>query len=583
MIKFNFYKGRTYSQDFTIKGYEDKVDNMFFTVCENVNNKTYSIQKTLSNGGITVVEEGTDENGENYTTYNLTIEATDTDHMKADFDYGFDIAIKSGKKKIQVMTGTLRLNGVYSKTCNGFSEVTMATININENETINVELGEQSSSINTTLKDINYIPSYKEAETERRVNEVNRITNENSREKYIEDFKASVFKGEFNGKDGAIQYTAGSGIKIENNVISATGGASSGGTWGSIEGTLSDQADLQEALNNKANTSDIPTKVSDLNNDSEFITKTVDNLTNYYKKNEIYTQEQVNTLISNVNSFNVEVAQTLPTENIDIHTIYLVPKKAETNDNYDEYIYINNSWEHIGSTSVDLTNYYNKNEIDTKLESKANATDLESKQNTLVSGTNIKTVNNNSLLGKGNINLNNIPVSDTPPENPEDGALWVDTDDEGVIVKVDQEVNSGSTNAVSNSAITNYVNGLNTYSTAETVIGTWVNEDGSKQPLYRKVVPIVISSAVENTIQNIRINHNISNMKFGFIEVTTRDLSIGDSYSYGSSGYINAANNRTQWFLNKTQISASTDRSIDNGTWYISICYTKTTDVPEEV
>ena len=105
----------------------------------------------------------------------------------------------------------------------------MATININENETINVELGEQYSSINATLKDINYIPSYKEAETERRANEVNRITNENNREKYIEDFKASVFKGEFNGKDGkdgAIQYTAGSGIKIENNVISATGGAS---------------------------------------------------------------------------------------------------------------------------------------------------------------------------------------------------------------------------------------------------------------------------------------------------------------------------------------------------------------------
>lgn len=47
----------------------------------------------------------------------------------------------------------------------------------------------------------------------------------------------------------------------------------------------------------------------------------------------------------------------------------------------------------------------------------------------------------------------------TPPENPEDGALWVDTNDEGVIVEVDQEVNSGSTNAVSNSAITNYVNG----------------------------------------------------------------------------------------------------------------------------
>ena len=380
----------------------------------------------------------------------------------------------------------------------------MATININENETINVELGEQYSSINATLKDINYIPSYKEAETERRANEVNRITNENNREKYIEDFKASVFKGEFNGKDGkdgAIQYTAGSGIKIENNVISATGGASGGGSWGSIDGTLSDQADLQEALNNKANTSDIPTKVSDLNNDSEFIIKTVDNLTNYYKKNEIYTQEQVNTLISNVNSFNVDVVQTLPTENIDTHTIYLVPKEAETNDNYDEYIYINNSWEHIGSTSADLTNYYSKNEIDIKLESKANTTDLESKQNTLVSGTNIKTINNNSLLGEGNIDLNSIPVSATPPENPEDGALWVDTDDEGVIVEVDQEVNSGSTNAVSNSAITNYVNGVSYKITKDKAI-IMISDRGKKDDilwftLFHEIAHLIMHSKKE--------------------------------------------------------------------------------------
>lgn len=279
----------------------------------------------------------------------------------------------------------------------------MATININENETINVELGEQSSSFNTTLKDINYIPSYKEAETERRTNETNRIANENSREEYINDLKNRVSNGDFNGKDGVIQYEAGNGIKIENNVISATGGEA---VWGSITGTLSNQADLKAALDNKANASDIPTKVSELSNDTNFITKTVDNLINYYKKSEIYTQDQVNILISNVNSFNVEVVQILPTENIDVHTIYLVPKKAEANDNYDEYIYINSSWEHIGSTSVDLTNYYNKNEIDTK---------LEQKQDALVSTENIKTINNNSILGSGNIDVSGSPTGDTLP------------------------------------------------------------------------------------------------------------------------------------------------------------------------
>ncbi len=117
-VKFEFYKGRTYTRDFTITGYTDPVDEMYFTTCENTNNKNYCLRKTLSSGGITVVDTGTDEEGNSYTTYNLTIDATDTDHMKADYEYGFDIAIISGTKKIEVITGTLKLNGTYTKTCN---------------------------------------------------------------------------------------------------------------------------------------------------------------------------------------------------------------------------------------------------------------------------------------------------------------------------------------------------------------------------------------------------------------------------------------------------------------------------------
>ena len=52
------------------------------------------------------------------------------------------------------------------------------------------------------------------------------------------------------GKDGAIQYTAGMGINItSDNVIEATGQATA--AWGGIVGTLSNQTDLQNALNAK--------------------------------------------------------------------------------------------------------------------------------------------------------------------------------------------------------------------------------------------------------------------------------------------------------------------------------------------
>lgn len=94
---------------------------------------------------------------------------------------------------------------------------------------------------------------------------------------------------------------------------------------------------------------------------SNFITNTVDNLVNYYKKSETFTKQEVNDLISAITTMDVRVVQTLPTEDISATTIYLVPKAtAGTNDAYDEYIYVSNAWEHIGSTDIDLSGYQTK-------------------------------------------------------------------------------------------------------------------------------------------------------------------------------------------------------------------------------
>lgn len=46
---------------------------------------------------------------------------------------------------------------------------------------------------------------------------------------------------------------------------------------------------------------DIPTKVSQLENDSEYVNKEVNNLTNYYKKSETYTKTEIDNLISDLN------------------------------------------------------------------------------------------------------------------------------------------------------------------------------------------------------------------------------------------------------------------------------------------
>lgn len=68
-----------------------------------------------------------------------------------------------------------------------------------------------------------------------------------------------------------------------------------------------------------------------------------------------------------INGF--EIVDELPTENIDPRTIYLVKENVgEADDYYNEYIYINGEWELLGSTRIDLSDYYTKEEVDKIIE-----------------------------------------------------------------------------------------------------------------------------------------------------------------------------------------------------------------------
>lgn len=137
----------------------------------------------------------------------------------------------------------------------------------------------------------------------------------------------------------------------------------------------------------------IPSKLSELVNDEGFIKNTVTNLANYYLKSETYartetyTQSEVQALIADAVSkvsgkLNILVVDVLPTSDISTTTFYLVPKETAQEKNlYDEYINTNGTsdgWELIGavSTSVDLSEYYKKSEVDTLLANKVSTSDL---------------------------------------------------------------------------------------------------------------------------------------------------------------------------------------------------------------
>ena len=90
------------------------------------------------------------------------------------------------------------------------------------------------------------------------------------------------------------------------------------------------------------------------------------------------TKEEVSAIASA--GLKREVVNNLPSISAAVeNTIYLVPsEKQEDNNVRDEYLFVNGAFELIGTTKIDLSNYYNKNEINTKLGTKQDIiSDLE--------------------------------------------------------------------------------------------------------------------------------------------------------------------------------------------------------------
>lgn len=172
----------------------------------------------------------------------------------------------------------------------------------------------------------------------------------------------------------------------------------------------------------------IPSKLSELVNDEGFIKNTVSNLANYYLKTETYartetyTKSEVQALIADAVSkvsgkLNISIVDALPTSDISTTTFYLVPKKTtqETTQEknlYDEYINTDGTesgWELIGavSTSVDLSEYYKKTEVDTLLAEKVSKSDLVASS---FSGT--KAVIGNQVSGGGGSAMHNYSTEE---------------------------------------------------------------------------------------------------------------------------------------------------------------------------
>ena len=149
--------------------------------------------------------------------------------------------------------------------------VNMASVNINDEKKLIVSIKDISSlstsvgdtqTVSTTADDINYIPGYVEAEKQRRENETERISNEAERKAYYQELQEKVNNGEFKGEKGD---KGEPGPKGEQGSVGPQGPQGPKGDDGAPgEPGTTDYNELQ-------NKPTIPSKTSDLVNDSSFV------------------------------------------------------------------------------------------------------------------------------------------------------------------------------------------------------------------------------------------------------------------------------------------------------------------------
>ena len=149
--------------------------------------------------------------------------------------------------------------------------------------------------------------------------------------------------------------------------------------------------------------------------DKDLWNSILDNAKKYAKK-----------LFDSVTSFNIQIVDALPVDNIKEMTIYFMRNGRDNEtDYYEEYMYINNKWEIIGSTFVNLTpyllvsdfektinDYVTKADLIEKLKNYTNNTDL---MKDYAKKTDLHNHSNKSVLDdlsdkKGVLNYKGVPI-----------------------------------------------------------------------------------------------------------------------------------------------------------------------------
>ncbi len=277
----------------------------------------------------------------------------------------------------------------------------------------------------------------------------------------------------------------------------------------SSDGGICNYANSAEKATKDASGNAITTTYYKASNPNGYITNAVNSLTNYYLKTETYTKTEVNNLIGQIKTVSIEVVDELPTTG-ETNKIYFVPKTGEVGDTYNEYIWINNAWELIGSTQVDLTGYATEDWVNGKIADFVTDAQVTQIVNNALSNYYTQTQVNNLLSVKANIS--DIPTKVSELEN--DSGF---TSNAGTVTSVAVRMNGQTKGTVTSSGtidlgtvITSHqsLDGYAKTADLATVATTGDYNDLENKPTIPAAITVdsTLSSTSTNPVQNKVIN-----------------------------------------------------------------------------
>lgn len=296
-----------------------------------------------------------------------------------------------------------------------------------------------------------------------------------------------------------------------------------------------------------------PTKLSDFTNDGVFVTTSTDDLVNYYKKRETYTQSETNSLLNTKANTGDLAAVATSGSYSDLSNKPTIPTKTSDLTNDSNFVVSSNLA--TVATSGSYNDLSNKPIIPSVVQTTGSSTTDVMSQNA------VTTV------------LSNKADSSTLATVATSGS-YNDLSNKPTIPTIRTSYVASQSGSVYS---TSYINNLIDFSSSEKIIGHWI----SNATLYRKTITFTLTSSADTYTA---YNTGISNLSIVMIDQSHSYILKNSMYYMVNSARAAASGGNISehwnWFrINSDKtIGYAVGSILTGGSCTLTLAYTKTTD-----